>query len=177
MKSPEYVATVTKIYRKYIDLAMSNEPYIIDPNDKKELLQVFNRGMFSSGHFSNTPNKNLVFKDKPNHMGLFLGTVQKYNKNKGYITLKLKEPINIGDKVSVEKESGSYTISELMENKNNIRETKVNQIVTIGRIKGSISSGDKVYKISSLTHSGRKSYRHFSRQKRPRFVSLPQTAR
>jgi hypothetical protein len=29
----------------------------------------------------------------------------------------------------------------------------------------------------SLTHSGRKSYRHFSRQKRPRFVSLPQTAR
>lgn len=33
-----------------------------------------------------------------------------------------------------------------MENKNNIRETKVNQIVTIGRIKGSISSGDKVYK-------------------------------
>ena len=52
MKSPEYVATVTKIYRKYIDLAMSNEPYIIDSNDKKELLQVFNRGMFSSGHFS-----------------------------------------------------------------------------------------------------------------------------
>ena len=86
MKSPEYVATVTKIYRKYIDLAMSNEPYIIDPNDKKELLQVFNRGMFSSGHFSNTPNKNLVFKDKPNHMGLFLGTVQKYNKNKGNFT-------------------------------------------------------------------------------------------
>ena len=31
--------------------------------------------------------------------------------------------------------------------------------------------------LPSLTHSGRKSYRHFSRQKRPRFVSLPQTAR
>lgn len=166
MKSPEYVATVTKIYRKYIDLAMSNEPYIIEPNDKKELLQVFNRGMFSSGHFSNTPNKNLVFKDKPNHMGLFLGTVQKYNKNKGYITLKLKEPINIGDKVSVEKESGSYTISELMENKNNIRETKVNQIVTIGRIKGSISSGDKVYKISSkyITTTANESYKSENRK-------------
>ena len=166
MKSPEYVATVTKIYRKYIDLAMSNEPYIIDSNDKKELLQVFNRGMFSSGHFSNTPNKNLVFKDKPNHMGLFLGTVQKYNKNKGYITLKLKEPINIGDKVSVEKESGSYTISELMENKNNIRETKVNQIVTIGRIKGSISSGDKVYKISSkyITTTANESYKSENRK-------------
>ena len=52
MKSPEYVAIVTKIYRKYIDLALSNKPYIIDENDKKALLQVFNRGMFSSRSFS-----------------------------------------------------------------------------------------------------------------------------
>ncbi len=48
MKSPEYVAIVTRIYRKYIDLALSNEEYIIDENDKKELLQAFNRGMCSS---------------------------------------------------------------------------------------------------------------------------------
>ena len=47
MKSPEYVATVTRIYRKYIDLALSNAPYKIDEADKKELLQVFNRGMSS----------------------------------------------------------------------------------------------------------------------------------
>lgn len=47
MKSPEYVATVTRIYRKYIDLALSNKPYVIDEVDKKELMQVFNRGSFS----------------------------------------------------------------------------------------------------------------------------------
>lgn len=47
MKSPEYVAIVTKIYRKYIDLALSNEPYIVDQNDRKNLMQVFNRGMSS----------------------------------------------------------------------------------------------------------------------------------
>lgn len=47
MKSPEYVATVTRIYRKYIDLALSDSPYVVDENDKKELLQVFNRGGFS----------------------------------------------------------------------------------------------------------------------------------
>ena len=135
MKSPEYVATVTRIYRKYIDLALSRKPYIIDETDKKELLQVFNRGLSSSGHLDDSPNKYLVFKDKPNHMGLFLGTVQKYNKNKGYVTLKLKEKLNIGDKVSIEQEPGSYTISELMENNKNIKETKINQIVTIGRIK------------------------------------------
>lgn len=48
MKSPEYVATVTRIYRKYIDLAYSDNPYIVDETDITELMQVFNRGMFSS---------------------------------------------------------------------------------------------------------------------------------
>ena len=166
MKSPEYVATVTRIYRKYVDLALSDQPYIIDENDKKELLQVFNRGMSSFGHLDNSPNRNLVFKDKPNHMGLFLGTVQKYNKNKGYVTLKLKEKLNIGDKVSIEQESGSYTISELMENNKNIKETKINQIVTIGRIKGNINSGDKIYKISSknIIYSAKESYKKENRK-------------
>lgn len=35
MKSPEYVATVTRFYRKYIDLAESDRPYVIDEQDKK----------------------------------------------------------------------------------------------------------------------------------------------
>ena len=30
---------------------------------KKELLQVFNRGMSSSGHLSNEANRNLVYKE------------------------------------------------------------------------------------------------------------------
>ncbi len=39
MKNPEYVATVTRIYRKYIDLAESDRPYVIDEQDKKDLLK------------------------------------------------------------------------------------------------------------------------------------------
>lgn len=124
MKSPEYVATVTRIYRKYIDLALSKEEYKVDENDRKELLQVFNRGMSSAGHLDVAENKNLIFKEKPNNMGLFLGTVEKFNPNKGYITLTLKEPIAINDTISLENETGSYTISELMENKKNIFETR-----------------------------------------------------
>ena len=166
MKSPEYVATVTRIYRKYIDLALSTTPYKTDEVDKKDLLQVFNRGMSSCGHLSDEPNKNLVYKEKPNHMGLFLGTVQNHNKNKGYVTLKLKEPISIGDKISLENENGSYTISELMDKNNNIKETKINQTVTIGRIKGNISLGDKIYKISSnsLTDNAKESYKKENRK-------------
>ena len=150
MKSPEYVATVTRIYRKYIDLAMSDNEYFIDENDKKELLQVFNRGMSSSGHLSNEANKNLVFKEKPNNMGLFLGKVQKYNAKKGYITVKLNEPIAIGDTISLEKEDGTYTISELMDtNLKNIKYTEIGQTVVIGRMKGNIKLGNQIYKMSS----------------------------
>ncbi len=166
MKSPEYIATVTRIYRKYIDLALSNKPYVIDKDDRKALMQVFNRGMSSSGHLDNEPNRNLVFKDKPNNMGLLLGTVQNYHKNKGLITVKLKEPIQIGDTISLENETGSYTISELMENHKNIVETKIGQTVTIGRMKGNISCNDKIYKISSkeLSTLARESYKKENRQ-------------
>ena len=149
MKSPEYVATVTRIYRKYIDLAQSGEDYVIDEEDRKTLLQVFNRGMSSTGHLSNDANHDLVFKERPNNIGLFLGKVEKYNKNKGYITLKLQEPIEIGDTISLEKESGSYNVSELMIKDKNIRETSIGQTVVIGRMKGNINLGDKIYKMSS----------------------------
>lgn len=161
MKSPEYVATVTRIYRKYIDLASSNKKYSVDKNDKKELMQVFNRGSFSCGHLEKEANKNLVYKEKPNNMGLFLGIVEKYNKNKGLITLKLQEKIEIGDTISLQNENGTYTISELMNDKKNITSTMHGQTVTIGRMKGNINLGDKIYKMSSksLTLSAKESYK------------------
>lgn len=166
MKSPEYVATVTRIYKKYINLALSHQPYVVDKKDRKELMQVFNRGMSSSGHLDNEPNKNLVFKDKPNNMGLWLGKVQNYNKNKGLITVKLKESIKIGDTISLENEQGIYTISELMENNKNIVETKIGQTVTIGRMKGNIACNDKLYKMSSkdLSSFAKQSYQKEFRQ-------------
>lgn len=153
MKTPEYVAIVTKIYRKYIDLALSGNNFVIDDNDKKDLLQVFNRGLSSTGHLEKDANTNLIYKDKPNNMGLPLGIVQNYNKNKGYITLKLKESIKVGDTISLENENGTYTISELMKDNSkkleNIDIGKNGQTIVIGRMKGNIKLGDKVFKMSS----------------------------
>lgn len=152
MKSPTYVATVTRIYRKYIDLAIKFnnheiENYVIDEKDKKNLLQVFNRGGFSTGHLLSTHNKNLVFKEKPNNMGIYLGKIIKYNPNKGLITVKLANDISIGDSISFENENSTYTISELMLNNQNIKNATDSQIVTLGRMKGNINIHDKIYKI------------------------------
>ena len=160
MKSPEYVATVTNIYRKYIDLAQSKEEYKVSLKDKKTLMQAFNRGMASSGHLDNDANRKLVYKEKPNNMGLYIGTVKRYNKNKGYITLTLEDKLEIGDTIAIENRAGSYTISELMENNKNIKEANPNQSVTIGRIKGNIQNGYKIYKLSSkeLSKKAKESY-------------------
>ena len=155
MKSPEYVSTVTRIYRKYIDLYLQNgrNKFKVGEQDKKDLLQVFNRGGFSLGHFCDTENKHLIFKDRPNNIGLPLGSISNYNKNKGHITLTSKEPLSIGDTIMVEKENSKYTISELMVKEENKPYTPANTTVKIGRIKGNISTSDLVYKLSSRTLS------------------------
>lgn len=149
MKTPEYVGVVTSIYRKYIDLALSKDKYIVDENDKKELMQVFNRGGFSTGYLKGKLGKNMMYTKRPNHIGIVLGTVISYNSNKGYVKIKLKENMELGDSIRINE--SSCKSSELMKNNNNIKTAKIGEIVTIGRIKGNIKAGDIVYKTVSVS--------------------------
>ena len=165
LKSPEYVGVITKFYRKYIDIVLdngnlSNEQILekifkevnrknetTDMTDLEEITQVFNRGGFSSGHFADTANRELVFQDKPNNSGFYLGKIEKFNPSKGYITLKTFVSVGIGDKIGIN--SDTYTVSELMIHGNNIRKSNVSDVVTIGRINGNIKPGLKVYRLQS----------------------------
>ena len=163
LKSPEYVAIVTKIYRKYIDLYLSNNHFEIDPKDINDLRQVFNRGNFSSGHLDTSGNQNLVFKEKQNNMGIYIGNVSKYNEQKGHISLNLNESLSIGDSITFENENTKYKVSELIFKGNNIPFACNNELITIGRMKGNIKPGDKIFKIASkilsdaanITYSGK----------------------
>ena len=147
MKTPEYVGVVTSIYRKYIDLALSGNVYKVDEEDRKKLMQVFNRGGFSTGYINGKLGKNMMYTKRPNHMGVFLGKVMSYNPNRGYIKVKLEEEIDLGDSIRINE--SSCKTSELMKNNNNIKTAQVGEIVTLGRIKGEINVGDLVYKTVS----------------------------
>ena len=138
MKTPEYVATVTRIYRKYIDNILAGHPKEIAPKDQEDLLQVFNRGGFSTGHLNSEANQDLVFPQKPSNMGLYLGNVSNFNANKGLISLPLNEPLAIGDTISFEKEESKYMVSELMIQNKNVPKANSKDRVTIGRMKGNI---------------------------------------
>lgn len=169
MKSPEYVATVTRIYRKYIDMVLNNDDFIIDEKDINDLMQVFNRGGFSDGHLDSNHNRNLIFPEKPSNMGIYLGTIKKYNSNKGHITLQLEEDLELGDSVSVSNEASKYLVSELMIKNVNQKKVSANTEVTIGRMKGNIKVGDKVYRISSkaLSDFAKVSYDNCENKKIP----------
>ena len=169
MKSPEYVATVTRIYRKYIDMVLNNDDFIIDEKDINDLMQVFNRGGFSDGHLDSKHNRNLIFPEKPSNMGIYLGTIKKYNSNKGHITLQLEEDLELVDSISVSNEASKYLVSELMIKNVNQKKVSANTEVTIGRMKGNIKVGDKVYRISSkaLSDFAKASYDNCENKKIP----------
>ena len=165
MKTPYYVACVTRIYRKYIDyveanldksdmelkrhindmLNIKNED--TDLTDLEELLQVFNRGNFSTGHLSPEPNKDLIFKEKPNNMGIYIGEIAHFNSNKGHITIKLENTLSIKDRIQINNDS--YTVSELMIDNKNYETRPKGSLVKIGRMKGNLREGQKVYRIES----------------------------
>ncbi|MBQ3291279.1 MAG: U32 family peptidase [Mogibacterium sp.] len=84
MKTPEYVATVTRIYRKYIDryAALVNrygdeakQHYTVDEEDMLMLRQIFNRGNFTDGYLYGNPGQDILSGHSPKNQGIFAGRV------------------------------------------------------------------------------------------------------
>ena len=124
------------MYRKYIDLAKDKtKKYKVEDDDLKQILQIYNRGGMGTGYFE--ARKNIVFPEKPNHLGVYIGTVQAIHPSKKQITLKLTDNISMGDVISI-NENTSY-VSQIINQK------------TVGEIKNikNIKIKDKVYKIVS----------------------------
>lgn len=135
-KSYEYVSIVTKIYRKYIDLAQDKtKEYKVEDEDLKQILQIYNRGGMGTGYFEN--RQNIVYPDKPNHLGIYIGEVKAINPKKNQVTIDLNDEIQMGDVISVGDET-SY-ISQIVDGK------------TFGEVKNAkkVKAGDEVYKIVS----------------------------
>lgn len=89
----------------------------------------------------------MMYTKRPNHMGILIGEVVGYNPNKGYAKIKLSKELNLGDSIAIK--DSSCKISELMQGNNNIKTAGIGQIVTVGRMKGKISKGDKIYRTVS----------------------------
>ena len=89
----------------------------------------------------------MMYIKKPNHLGILIGEVHSYNESKGYVKFRTDKKIELGDSIAIN--DSSCKISELMENNNNIKIAEIGKQITIGRIKGNIRTGDKIYKTVS----------------------------
>lgn len=150
MKSPEYVAIVTGIYRKYLNLyAEKHKQEPVSPQDLKNLAQIYNRGGFSTGyHFSN-PGRDLITRERAKHWGTKLGIVTGRDEYKRSVDILLEEALAMGDGIEIVNEDLPGNIVTMM--RKNGQKTDCGEkgdVLTIGYIDGSVKSGDPVYKIS-----------------------------
>lgn len=85
IKTPEYVATVTRIYRKYIDLfdklerefgaEEAKQRYAVEEEDLLKLRQIFNRGNFTDGYLYENHGDDILSGLSPKNQGVYAGRV------------------------------------------------------------------------------------------------------
>lgn len=103
MKSAEYVAIVTRIYRKYLDEYMANGTYQVEEQDRNDLRQIYSRGEFTSGYLFGNPGEEILTEDIPKHQGVHVGKVAqiiKSKRDKVLIDVDVSDSLNINGKAS-----------------------------------------------------------------------------
>lgn len=137
MKRPEYVALVVSKYRKALDMGVK----LITKEDKKELLQIFNRG-FTKGYLFGDFGKGFISLDRPDNRGVYIGKVENIDRKNMYI--ELIEDLDKGDGIELTTEKGEYVglVANISNNKGGI--------LKLDRIRN-VSIGSPVYKTSSVS--------------------------
>lgn len=162
MKSPEYAAYVTSIYRKYLDLYLTEgkETFLdhLDRDDYKKdmlnLMDLYNRGGFSQGYGKTHNGKAMMSVSRPNHSGVYVGKVS--GASKGYADILLSEDINAQDILEIRDRENrpiyEFTVKDDTKS-NNILRTRVGVIPYKNEHKNKASSdradirtGDMVYR-------------------------------
>ena len=109
LKTPEYVANVTRVYRQALDKVIEDIPDIPDNQQKSpvkkgdrgdkeryNLEMAFSRGLYT-GWFKGINNQELVHARFGKKRGVYLGEVKQVGKEE--ITVRLEAPVKAGDGV------------------------------------------------------------------------------
>ncbi len=95
MKSPRYTAGVVSVYRKYLDRYLKNgrKGWKVDPEDKRLLLDLFDRGGFSEGYYRQHNGRNMVaLGEKPAFRQVNQRLFEELDRN--YVQKEKQEPVS-----------------------------------------------------------------------------------
>lgn len=94
LKTPEYVAGVTRTYRHAIDAALDGAPAKASPTERYELEMTFSRGL-STGWLNGVDHQKLVHARYGKKRGAYVGRIEKVGP--GWIELESEVPLKRGD--------------------------------------------------------------------------------
>ena len=111
MKKPEYVALVTAMYRKYVDLYLEKgkAAFKVDPKDKEKLMDLYNRGGSHGGYYHTQNGREMVSLERPNHAGVPVLSVLHYQGKT--VTAKAIADINAGDVIELPDGKENFTFA------------------------------------------------------------------
>ena len=92
MKSPEYVAGVTAVYRKYMDLYMNGERRPVAKEDLEQLAKLYIRSDMKDGYFKKHNGKDMISLSSPSYQGCDDKLAEKIHEK--YCEGRLKQSIN-----------------------------------------------------------------------------------
>lgn len=144
MKRPEYVATVTRIYRQALDNLYQGQPGLT-AQEKYELTQIFNRE-FTAGYFQGEKGAELMSFSRPNNRGTFLGRILETKPDR--IQLKLENSLNMGDGLEIwtgRGREGLIVGKIYSSNGQLVQEARKGEVVGI-QFRGRARKGDRVFK-------------------------------
>ncbi|HET7551949.1 MAG TPA: DUF3656 domain-containing protein [Gemmatimonadaceae bacterium] len=102
-KKPEYVATVTRSYRAFLERVRAGEPAVPAPEPPTELVQIFSRG-FTGGMYGGRAGRDYVTRDQPDNRGIPLGVV--VGRERAALVVQLSEALATGDGIALEPPAG-----------------------------------------------------------------------
>ena len=112
MKSKEYVAIVTKTYRKLIDNYYEGKELLLTKEDNEKLLKTYNRE-FTTGYLFE--EKNIINDKTSNHQGVKIGKVIGVNNKR--ITIELDSNLYQNDAIRFDKPNKGMYVNSLYNNK------------------------------------------------------------
>lgn len=124
MKKPEYVAAVTAMYRKYVDLYLENgkKNFHVRKQDKELLMDLYNRGGFHGGYYHTRNGREMLSLTRPNHAGV--EAVRVLGHKGKQVQARAVRPLSKGDVIELPDGKETYTVGQ------NVREGGTFSFVT-----------------------------------------------
>ncbi|NUQ20742.1 MAG: U32 family peptidase [Gemmatimonadaceae bacterium] len=115
-KKPEYVATVTREYKQFLDAVSRGEPMPAPGTEVAPLVQIYSRG-FTGGMYGGRAGRDYITRNQPDNRGRELGVV--VGSERGELIVEVRDEIRERDGLGFEppeddtKESTGFQVSEV----------------------------------------------------------------